>query len=108
MSDEPERKQINFTVVPDDSPGTERTYANFCAVAHTPFDFTLTFCEVMPLSERDLRAATTEQVVRAPVRAKVVVPVQFVPNLVAALQDHMRVFSESPGAAGWTKPKPVH
>ena len=96
MADEtPQRKQINFTIVPDDQPGEPRTYANFCSIAHTPFDFTLTFCEVMPLSEKELRDAEADHVVRAPVRARVVVPVQFVPNLVAALQEHMRVFSES-------------
>jgi hypothetical protein len=108
MPDQPEHKQINFTVVPDDASDAPRTYANFCAVAHTPFDITLTFCEVMPLSERDVRAAKTDQVVKAPVRAKVVVPVQFVPSLVAALQEHMRVFSDSSSPAGWAKPKPVH
>ncbi len=50
MSDQPERKQVNFSIVPDEQPGEPRTYANFCSIAHTPFDFTLTFCEVMPLS----------------------------------------------------------
>jgi hypothetical protein len=75
MADEtPQRKQINFTIVPDDQPGEPRTYANFCSIAHTPFDFTLTFCEVMPLSEKELREAETDHVVRAPVRARVVVP----------------------------------
>ena len=102
-----EPKQINFTIVPDDDTGERRTYANFCAIAHTPFDFTLTFCEVMPLSEKDLRDAETEHVVRAPVRAKIVVPVQFVPSLIAALQDHMRVFSESSHGPEWPK-GPVH
>ena len=43
---------------------------------------------------------------RAPVRAKIVVPLQVVPNLIAALQEHMRVFSESTGAS-WDK-GPVH
>ena len=93
MPDAP--KQINFTIVPDDNSTTPRTYANFCSIAHTPFDFTLTFCEVMPLSEKELREAEDQHLVRAPVRARVVVPVQFIPNLVAALQEHMRVFSES-------------
>ena len=46
-----ERKQINFTIVPDDSGDSPRTYANFCAISHTPFDFTLSFCEVQPLSQ---------------------------------------------------------
>ena len=49
----------------------------------------------MPLSEKEVRDAEKDHVVRAPVRARVVVPVQFVPNLIAALQEHMRVFSET-------------
>jgi hypothetical protein len=92
MSD---HKQINFTIVPDDDGREPRTYANFCAVNHTPFDFTLTFCEVHPLSEKEIRDAEQEHVVRAPVRARVVIPVQFVPALIAALQENLRVFSES-------------
>ena len=36
-----DRKQINFTIVPEDGGSEPRTYANFCAVNHTPFDFTL-------------------------------------------------------------------
>ena len=108
MSDQP--KQINFTIVPAedsrDAP-SPRTYANFCSIAHTPFDFTLTFCEVLPLSEKELRDAQNNAVVRAPVRARIVVPVQFVPTLVQALQEHMRVFSESYSNVGWTK-GPVH
>ncbi|PYR37482.1 MAG: hypothetical protein DMF89_21570 [Acidobacteria bacterium] len=110
MSEQP--KQINFTIVPADDSGTEsspRTYANFCSIAHTPFDFTLTFCEVLPLSEKEIREAESEHVVRAPVRVKVVVPVQFVPNLIGALQEHWRVFSESYSGVGWNKSAgPIH
>ena len=90
MSD---RKQINFTIVPDEAAGIERTYSNFCAIAHTPFDCTLSFCEVLPLSEGDIRAVesgATEHVVRAPVRARIVLPLQSLPALVAALQEHLR------------------
>ena len=109
MSDQPpDRKQINFSIVPDEQPGESRTYANFCSIAHTPFDFTLTFCEVMPLSERELKEAEKDHVVRAPVRSRVVVPVQFVPNLIAALQEHLRVFGESYSNVGWTKADPIH
>jgi hypothetical protein len=61
----------------------------------------------MPLSDKELRDAENNHVVKAPVRARVVVPVQFVPNLVAALQEHMRVFSESYSNVGWSK-GPVH
>ncbi len=90
-----DRKQINFTIVPEDGGSEPRTYANFCAVNHTPFDFTLSFCEVQPLSEKEIREAEAEHIVRAPVRARIVLPVQFIPTLIAALQENMRVFSES-------------
>jgi hypothetical protein len=96
-----QRKQINFTIVPDEASDAPRTYANFCAISHTPFDFTLTFCEVLPPSEqlvREARGAGKEspsQALQAPVRARIVVPLQFVPNLINALQGHLRAFGES-------------
>ena len=108
MSQAPEPKRINLTIIPDGDDSEPRTYANFCAVAHTPFDFTLTFCEVMPLSERDVQGTKEDRTIRAPVRARIVVPVQFVPTLVAALQEHMRRFSESSTPETWTKSNPVH
>ncbi len=103
-----EQKQINFTIVPDEKSGPPRVYANFCAIAHTPFDFTLTFCEVTPLSEDDITRAQTEHVVRAPVKVRVVAPVPFIPQLIAALQEHMRVYSESYGGQPAPPPGPVH
>ncbi len=95
-----ESKQINFTIVPDETSDTSRTYANFCAVSHTPFDFTLTFCEMAPLSEKDIRAAESEHVVRAAIKSRVVLPVQVVATLIAALQEQLRIYSESAGNAG--------
>jgi len=106
-----ERKQINFTIVPEDGGPEPRTYANFCAVNHTPFDFTLTFCEVQPLSEKEIRDAEAEHIVRAPVKARLVLPVQFVPTLIAALQENMRIFSESHSPQPQAPPQdkgPVH
>ena len=99
-------KQINFAILPDETSSTPRTYSNFCSIAHTPFDFTLTFCEVMPLSDKEIKDAEIEHVVRAPARARIVVPVQFMPNLIAALQEHWRIFSET--NTGWNKSGPVH
>src|SRR5438309_6129729 len=95
MADQQQPKQINFTILPEEDSTTPRTYANFCSIAHTPFDFTLTFCEVMPLSEKELREAEADHVVRAPVRARVVVPVQFVPNLVCRLLLEKKIMSHS-------------
>ena len=95
-----ERKQINFTIVPEESDDTSRTYANFCAISHTPFDFTLTFCEVLPPSDKEVREVEQERVLRAPVRARIVVPMQFVPNLISALQEHLRAFGEGAPKVG--------
>ncbi|MEQ1896347.1 MAG: DUF3467 domain-containing protein [Vicinamibacterales bacterium] len=106
MAEPTEPTAINFTIVPDEQPGEPRVYANFCSIGHTPFDFTLTFCEVMPLSEAAVRSAENDHVVKAPVRARIAVPVQFVPSLITALQEHMRVFSEAPQST--VRQGPVH
>jgi hypothetical protein len=91
-------KQINFTIVPDDPEDPERNkrlYANFCAVAHTPFDMTLTFCDVRPLSERDIQNAEVSQTVRAPLVARIAIPFAVVPGLISALQEQLRTFQEA-------------
>ena len=91
-------KQINFTIVPDepeDSQSGKRDYANFCAVAHTPFDLTLTFCDVRPLSERDIKAAEASETLRAPIVARIAIPFGVVPGLVAALQEQIRAVQEA-------------
>ena len=72
-------QQLNFTVVPDEDSSVPRIYSNFCAIQNSPFDFTLTFCEMLPLGEKQVREAQTTQTVKAPVRARLVVPVQMVP-----------------------------
>ena len=106
-------KQINFTIVPDDSAGggqPTRQYSNFCAVAHTPFDLTMTFCDVQPLSENDLKMAEQSQTVRAPVIARIALPFGVVPGLIAALQEQMRAVQGAQAAsdpAAWPK-GPLH
>ena len=106
-------KQINFTIVaeePADPERAKREYANFCAVAHTPFDLTLTFCDVRPLSERDIKEAEQSQTVRAPVVARIALPFSVVPGLVTALQEQMRAVQESQSPTpveGWPK-GPLH
>src|SRR5262245_3110353 len=107
-------KQINFAIVPEepaDPDRARREYANFCAVAHTPFDLTLTFCDVRPLSERDVKSAEASQTVRVPVVARIAIPFGVVPGLLAALQEQMRAVQEAqqPEEATQNWPKgPLH
>ena len=107
-----DKKSINFTVVPqEDVPEgaepKESVYANFCAVNHTPFDFTLTFCQMSPLSEKDVEDAPegTTRTIQAPVKVKVVVPAQLIPALGAALQENWRIYQDAYSNVGWAKGK---
>src|SRR5499426_3263663 len=105
-------KQINFTIVPEDPADptrARREYANFCAVAHTPFDLTLTFCDVRPLSERDIKNAEASQTVRAPIVARIALPFSVVPGLISALQEQMRAMQDAQAAQAVAWPKgPLH
>ena len=92
-----DKLQLNFTVIPDENETVPRIYSNFCAIQNSPFDFTLTFCEMLPLGEKQVREAQSTRSVKAPVRARLVVPVQMVPGLIAALQDNFRLYQESFG-----------
>lgn len=94
-----EKRSVNFTIVPDDDSRLPRVYSNFCSIQNSPFDFTLTFCEMLPIGERELQQAQQSQIVKAPVRARMVVPVQMVPGLIAALQENLRMYQESFGPA---------
>ena len=51
-----EKKSVNFTIVPDDDTTVPRVYSNFCSIQNSPFDFTLTFCEMQPIGEREIQA----------------------------------------------------
>jgi hypothetical protein len=102
-------KQINFTIVPDepeDASKGRREYANFCAVAHTPFDMTLTFCDVRPLSDRDIQSAEASRTVKAPVVARIALPFAVIPGLIAALQEQVRVVQEAAATAEPPAPWP--
>jgi hypothetical protein len=92
---ENEKKSVNFTVVPDETSNVARVYSNFCSIQNSPFDFTLTFCEMLPIGEREVQQAQATHIVKAPVRARMVVPVQMIPGLIAALQENFRLYQDS-------------
>jgi hypothetical protein len=92
-----EKKSVNFTIVPEENVEAPRTYSNFCSIQNTPFDFTLTFCEMLPIGEKEIQQAQATHLVKAPVRARIVVPVQMIPGLIGALQENYRLYQESFG-----------
>ena len=40
-----------------------RVYSNFCSIQNSPFDFTLTFCEMLPIGEREIQEAQATHLV---------------------------------------------
>ena len=102
-------KQLSFTIVPADHGEQPRIYANFCAVGHTPFDMTLTFCDVRPLSEQDIKSAEDTQTVKAPVVSRVALPFAVVPGLINALQEQMKAMQDAQAqqTQGWPS-GPLH
>ena len=64
---------------------------------------TLTFCDVRPLSDRDIQSAEASKTVRAPVVARIALPFGVIPGLIAALQEQVRAVQE---AAAGTEPTP--
>ena len=63
-----EKKSVNFTVVPEDDTTVPRVYSNFCSVQNSPFDFTLTFCDMLPIGEREVQQAQATKTVKATVK----------------------------------------
>jgi hypothetical protein len=92
-----ERKSVNFTILAAEDDTKPRLYSNFCAVQLSPFDITLTFCEMQPLGEKQLREAEQTQVVHAPVRVRLAIPPAMVPGLVTALQENFERYQEAFG-----------
>ena len=60
-----------------------------------------------PLSEKDVEDVPEggTQTVDAPVKVKVVVPLQLIPALGAALQENFRIYQDSYSNVGWAKGK---
>ncbi len=80
-------------------------YSNFCEATHSPFDLTLTFCNLIGVQPEDLAADDSgEAVVYAEPRTQVTVPFRIVPALIKMLEAQMQAVEESdaepPGAKG--------
>ena len=52
---------------------------------------------MLPIGEKEIQQAQATHLVKAPVRARIVVPVQMIPGLIGALQENYRLYQESFG-----------
>jgi len=70
-------------------------YANFVNINHTPFDFTLTFCEASPVYKDELEKVKESARLEAPTKARIVIPANLVPALISALQENYDKYKDS-------------
>jgi len=73
---------INVSVPPEVRHGT---YANFLAISHSPHEFTLDFCQVMPSGEGTVTAEVVDRIRIAPT---------MVGRMIQALNTNMTTYEE--------------
>lgn len=75
-----------------------RFYSNVVTIQSTPFDFTLRFCEALPIYEKQKNIKAGEAIEsKMPIKAEIVIPREVFPILITALQDHYGKFLKAHG-----------
>jgi hypothetical protein len=92
-----EEKGVTVAIVPHEKVEMERIYSNFVAVRHTPYDFTLEFCEFLPVSEGSNQEVRKSKQVNAEIKAKILMPTQIIPALIEALADNYDKYEKTYG-----------
>jgi hypothetical protein len=76
-----------------------RHYSNHVSIHSTPFDFTLRFCEALPIYEppKSVRGEIIE--VKIPIKAEIVIPKEVFPTLITAMKEHydkyLKIYDEA-------------
>jgi len=86
----PQRKPFKIKLVPDPDLVLPypRYYSNFVEVNHTPFDFALRFCDVLPIYEKPEELQRGKELEkRIPIKAEIVIPKDVFPNLIKTMQE---------------------
>lgn len=85
-SEKKKKKDIKIKLIPDPEMVLDypRLYANYAAVQSTPFDFTIRFCDALPIFEKSQKEGGILEK-RIPVVAEIVLPVNIFPNLIEAM-----------------------
>ncbi len=86
-------KKTSFQIkpIPNEEIIPTREYSNFVLVSHTPYDFSLKFCDMIPIQDID-KIKQNEGKHPIPVIAEIAVPASLVPNLIKALQSQLRQY----------------
>ena len=83
MPDHKKQEDVKVKLIPDPEIiiNYPRLYANYAAVQSSPFDFTIRFCDALPIFEKpEKKDGILEK--RIPVVAEIVLPIKLFPNLI--------------------------
>ena len=65
-----------------------RYYSNHVSLHSTPLDFTLRFCEALPIYEKPKNIHGGKMELKIPIKAEIVIPKEVFPALIKAMQEH--------------------
>lgn len=78
----------DIRIIPDSTLESKRIYANFAVVSKSPFDFSIQFCNVSPIS--DIQKVEKNGFIHsAPVVAEIALPKEMIPGLIEALTSQL-------------------
>lgn len=78
----------DIRIIPDSTLESKRIYANFAVVSKSPFDFSIQFCNVSPIS--DIQKVEKDGFVHyAPVVVEIALPKEMIPGLIEALASQL-------------------
>lgn len=72
-----------------------RVYSNFVEISHSPWDFTLRFCDAPPGSDIPRLKLKNGNKVEIPTTIEVVIPVILMPGLIEVLQTQNKKYLET-------------
>ncbi len=72
-----------------------RYYANHVEIRSTPFDFSLRFCEALPIYEVPVEGPDGIIEIKIPIKAEIVIPKDILPALIKAMQDNYDRYIEA-------------
>ena len=90
----PAKKALKVAIVPVEDEPVERIYSNYVVIRHSPYDFSLEFCELLPSDERSTKIMEKTGKVEAHVRTKIVLPTRVIPSLIQALDGNYKKYEK--------------
>lgn len=84
---------IEVILEPTETIPQKRIYSNYVQITHTPYDFSLRFCDAIPLHrDNDTGGKVMHPI---PIVAEIALPFNLIPGLIKALQTRYKLYEHS-------------